>query len=286
MTSRPEDLEDLVKSLDSSSLRQRLSLFLRVLVIVVTLSLVKATIHWLELEFLTLNPLFTSAIGGAIFIIGFLLASILADYKESERMPSEMRVALEAIHDDMSSFAATHAPFDLRGLRLTLANTVRAFTRGLSDPADHGDLRPTLRHIDKLSSFIASAEQAGIPANYVVRLRASQDQIRRSVLRTYHIQKTQFVPSIHILVYSLVASIIFLMLFLKTEGSPESALLFGFVAYMFIYALHLIQLLEKPFRKGEDTLDDVSLFLLRDFDDKVCATLAETPLATAARHEP
>jgi hypothetical protein len=34
------------------------------------------------LKFLQLNALLTSGIGGAIFIIGFLLSGILADYKE------------------------------------------------------------------------------------------------------------------------------------------------------------------------------------------------------------
>ena len=79
------------------------------------------------------------------------------------------------------------------------------------------------------------------------------------------------------------ASVIFLLLFLETEGSPESALMFGFVSYMFVYALYLIKLLEKPFRKGHDTLDDVSLFLLREFDMKIselCTHLPESARST------
>jgi hypothetical protein len=272
----PSDrLEDSVDSLDSADWRRRMSLFLRVVGIVVGLSLLKAVIHWLGLEFLTLNPLFTSAIGGAIFIIGFLLSSILADYKESERLPSELRVALEGIHDDITCFAATHSAYPLSGVRVVLVNVVRSFTRDLTDDEDHGDLRPTLRHIDRLSPIFGELEQLGMPANFIVRLRAAQDTLRRGVFRIYHIQRTQFVPSIHILVYSLVASIVFLLLFLQTEGSPESALMFGFVSYMFTYALHLIRLLEKPFRKGKDTLDDVSLFLLREFDDKLTAAMAD-----------
>jgi hypothetical protein len=262
-------LEVQPESLDTLSLRRRMSLCISVIAIVAMLSIVKAGIHWLGWEFLTLNPLFTSAIGGAIFIIGFLLSSILSDYKESERLPSEIRVALEAIHDDITCFAATRKEFDPRETRLVLANIGRTLRRGLGNEVDHGDMRPALRHIDALSPLFGTLEQQGMPANFVVRLRAAQDALRRSVFRIYHIQKTQFVPSIHILVYSLVASIIFLMLFLKTEGSPESALMFGFVSYMFIYALHLIQMLEKPFRKGSDTLDDVSLFLLREFDEKL-----------------
>lgn len=271
MSATTPALEAGPQSLDTLSLRRRLQLFLSVLGIVALLSVLKAFMNWMEWEFLALNPLFTSAIGGAIFIIGFLLSSILSDYKESERLPSEIRVALEAIHDDLTCFAASCKGYDLNHARCILANIGRSLQRGLQDDVDHGDLRPTLKYIDSLSPLFGQLEQQGMPANFVVRLRASQDTLRRSVFRIYHIQKTQFVPSIHILVYSLVASIIGLLLFLKTEGSPESALMFGFVSYMFVYALHVIRMLEKPFRKGSDTLDDVSLFLLREFDEKVVA---------------
>jgi hypothetical protein len=59
-----------------------------------------------------------------------------------------------------------------------------------------------------------------------------------------------------------------MLLFLKTEGSPESALMFGFICYLFVYALYLIQLLEQPFQKGHNTFDDVSLFLLTEFAER------------------
>jgi len=51
---------------------------------------------------------------------------------------------------------------------------------------------------------------------------------------------------------------------------------------MFIYALYLIETLEQPFRKGHDSLDDVSLFLLREFADKLALYDAADP-ATLAR---
>ena len=56
--------------------------------------------------------------------------------------------------------------------------------------------------------------------------------------------------------------------FLRTEDAVES-LIFGLVTYIFVYALYLIETLEQPFRKGQGSLDDVSLFLLREFADKL-----------------
>ncbi len=130
-------------------------------------------------------------------------------------------------------------------------------------------MQPVLSHVDALSENFAQMEAQGAPANYIVRLRAEQSIVRRLIFRVSHIQKIQFVPSVHVLVQSLVFAIVSLLLFLKTEGSPESALIFGALSYMFIYSLYLVNTLEQPFRKGRQSLDDVSLFLLRDFEEKL-----------------
>jgi hypothetical protein len=250
---------------------KKFKLFFVVLAVVGLLSVLKGGVHWFGLEFLTLNTLLTSGIAGAIFILGFLLSSVLADYKEAERVPSELRVALEAIYSDVASFASTNEKVDFRACRDTLLKIVDSLRDGLGHAGDHSNLRPVLDQIDRLSGFFADLDQLGVPANYIVRLRTAQDSLRRGVLRIYYIQKVQFVPSVHVLVYTLVASIILLLLFVKTEGSPESALMFGFICYLFVYALYLIRLLGQPFLKGHNTFDDVSLFLLTEFSEKVDA---------------
>jgi hypothetical protein len=260
------------RSSDAASqtrLTRKFRVFYVVAAIVLLLSILKAGVHWFGLEFLTLNALLTSGIAGAIFVLGFLLSSVLSDYKEAERIPAEIRVALDAIHGDVSSFAASNEKVNVSACRTMLKNIVHLIRVGLSDAHDHINLRPALDQVEGLNRMFIELEQLGFPANYIVRLRTAQDSLRRAVSRIYHIQKIQFVPSVHILAQSLVVSIVSMLLFLKTEGSPESALMFGFICYLFVYALYLIQLLEQPFRKGHNTLDDVSLFLLSEFAEQL-----------------
>lgn len=113
-------------------------------------------------------------------------------------------------------------------------------------------------------------------ANFVVRLRTTQDVIRRAVLRIYHIQRVEFVPSVHVLVQTLVLSIVAMLLFLKTEGDPASAIMFGFITYMFVYALYLVRLLEQPFAKGHGSVDDVSFFLMDELEAKLREAIAHS----------
>lgn len=248
---------------------RKLKLFLLVIGIVVALSAIKTIIHWMQLEFIAVSSLLTSAIGGAIFIIGFLLSGVLSDYKESERLPADIRVSLEAIYDDVTSFASKTKEFDVETAKDILAQFMVTLETGLGHDGDHAELRPVIAEIDRLTPIFAELDALGMPANFIVRLRNEQNQLRRCIFRIYQIQRTQFVPSVYILVRTLVAAVVVLLLFLETEGSVGTALMFGFISYMFVYALYLIQTLEKPFHKDHNSMDDVSLFLLREFRDKM-----------------
>lgn len=191
----------------------------------------------------------------------------MADYKEAERIPAEVRTAMEAINGDLTCFAEMKPEFDLGECRRILVHIIDLLKSGLGHANGHTNIPPVLGEIDRLTPILGSLEDMGMASNFIVRLRTAQDTLRRNILRIYHIQKVQFVPSVHILVQTLVLAIVLMMLFLKTEGAPESAIMFGFISYMFVYALYLVRLLEQPFAKEHASFDDVSLFLLNEFED-------------------
>lgn len=120
------------RPLSSIPLRRQFRMFFSVIAVVVVLSAVKFAIHLYGLEFLTLNALFSSAIAAAVFIIGFLLSSVLSDYKEAERIPSDLRVALEAIRDDATSFAESNPAFSARGTLTVLRGIVTSLRESRS----------------------------------------------------------------------------------------------------------------------------------------------------------
>ena len=46
------------------------------------------------------SGLFTSVVGGAIFLIAFMLSGTVSDYKESEKLPAELSAAIENLYDE------------------------------------------------------------------------------------------------------------------------------------------------------------------------------------------
>ena len=251
------------------SLTRRFHLLWKVVPIVLVLVVLKIGVHALKFEFITIDGLVPSLVAGAIFLIGFLLSHVMAHYKEAERMPGDLRAALEAIHDDVASFARTTPGVDLAGMRKALTDIVRDLQAGLGLEGHHNDLLRAEAQVDALSPLFVRLEAQGMSGRYIARMRGAQDNLRRDVFRIAYIQKMQSVPSVHVLVETLVFACLALILFLKTSGSYEAFIILGFVSYLFIFALRLIQHLEEPFRTGEDTVDDVSLFLLRDFVTKL-----------------
>jgi len=111
-----------------------------------------------------------------------------------------------------------------------------------------------------------SWENTDVPANYIVRLRQEQAGLRKSLLRVYHIQREEFLPSAPAMIFSIVVVIIVLILFTNIGGLAESLVTLGFLSFFFLYLLGLLNVINKPFKVGrERSDDDVSLFLLHEF---------------------
>lgn len=270
-------------------LRARLRLFLNVMLIVAVLILAKTGAHRFHLEFLPLDSLFPSVVAGTIFIVGFLLTGMLPDYKEAEHLPARIRIALEALHEHAIAFQRQVPTFDVAGLRARLRNIVLAIRTSLGPEGHHSHLETAIAEANRLYPYLEDFDRLGIPSNLLVRLHAEMDALKECLFRIHHIQKTEFVPSARVLIQTLVAAILFLLLCLRTDGSYAATITFGFVSYLFVYAMHLIAVFEQPFRSGDHSADKVSLFLLTDFLAGLDAVEAKNQTAgrvEKGEHEP
>jgi hypothetical protein len=105
-----------------------------------------------------------------------------------------------------------------------------------------------------------------VPANYIVRLRAEQAALRKSVLRVYHLQREEFLPSAYAMIVAFVSLILLLLMVTNFDGLVESLVTVGFMSFFFLALLRLLNVISTPFKVGtERTDDDVSLFLLHEF---------------------
>ncbi len=140
---------------------------------------------------------------------------------------------------------------------------------------DLGDDRSTeaLDAIDALNPSFLEFDRIGVPATYTSRLRAEQGALRRSVLRVYHVQRTEFLPSAYLLIQAIVVIIITVLAFMEIEPTYEAVIILAFISFFFISLLWLLRIMDRPFHVEELTDDDVSLFLLRSFLERLNRSL-------------
>ena len=150
----------------------------------------------------------------------------------------------------------------------TLVRIVKAFHQDLKDPRSTA----TLDAIDELNASFLEMDRIGVPATYTSRLRGEQGA-SSSVLRVYHVQRTEFLPSAYLLIQSIVAIIITVLAFMEIEPTYEAVIILGFISFFFISLLRLLHLMDRPFHVEERTKDDVSLFLLRRFVERLDRSL-------------
>ena len=76
---------------------QKWHLTFKVFPVVLLIIILKLLAHQFNLEFISLNPLFSGIVTANIFLLGFLIAGVLSDYKESENSPGSWHPVLKQL---------------------------------------------------------------------------------------------------------------------------------------------------------------------------------------------
>ena len=212
----------------------------------------KYVLHILGFEPVEQSSLHNGVISSVTFVIGFLLSATIADYKESERMPSEFAAQVENMYDDAASIYQNYPTFDIEGFRSQMYKIATGFTK---------DAR---RRSYGLLPYFAEMEKGGVPANFIVKLKQQQMALLRSRHRVNYIQRIKFIPSATILARSIVIVLIALLLVTDINPFYGGLVMIGLISFILIYMLILIRVISTPFHKAGRTQDDVSLFLIKD----------------------
>jgi hypothetical protein len=231
-------------------------------VIVAILVAIRALLWAAGVEGMSLSPLTSSIVAGGVFVMGLVVAGTLSDYKDAERAPADLAAGLYAILRESESMGTVWGTPDLNRLRhrlVTIVATLRA-------DINAGNTRTCQAAVEGLSESFLELENTDVPANYIVRLRQEQAGLRKALLRVYHLQREEFLPSAKAMIVSLVVIILGVVMFTNIDGLGSSLVTMAFLSFFFLYLLRLLDVINTPFKVGrERTDDDVSLFLLTEF---------------------
>ena len=230
---------------------QKWSIGLKTLPLVILVALLKFLSHRFGYEVMELNALFTSLVAGTIFLIGFLISGVLSDYKESEKIPSELAASLRTLYDDTFTISriktADTAYQFIEFQRSFLHSLVSWFYRTERTKA-------MLGKISSMNNFFVEFEKEGIQANYIIKMKNEQNSLRKMILRIDTIRATDFVGSAYAIVEAMGFLTVLGLIIINIEPFYASLFLTLLITFLISYMVLLIKDLDNPFDysvKGE-----------------------------------
>lgn len=211
-----------------------------------------------------LNALFSSLIAGTIFLIGFLITGVLSDYKESEKLPSEIAASLQNLFDDSYTVFKTknsHTAKEFIDFQSDLIESVKKWFYKKERT------KSILCSISSMNSFFIDFDKEGVQANYIIKMKNEQNNLRKLILRIDTIRDTGFIAS----AYTIVEVIGFLtavgLIIIKIEPFYASLFLTLLITFLIFYMLFLIKDLDNPFdyNHNGETGTEISLKPIHDF---------------------
>ena len=251
---------------------QKWSVTVKVMPVIILVAVLKFISHHFGWEIMDLNALFTSLVAGTIFLIGFLLTGVLSDYKESEKIPSELASLLKALWDDTYTIAQSRNVAAARHFM----DFQKDFIQFLLDWFYRKERTASLlNQISRMNQFIMELDQEGVPAPYLVKMKNDQNSIRKMVMRIDTIRDTSFISSAYAIVEAMGFLVAFGLIIMKIEPFYASLFFTLLVTFLIAYMVFLIKDLDNPFdysQRGESGTE-ISLKPLRDYQ----ATLKDAP---------
>ena len=208
-----------------------------------------------------------------VFLIGFLLAGTMADYKEAERLPAEIATTLETLEEIFVLASTSRPALSLPALRREVHMLTEAILDWMYRRRSTAMVFAALTHFND-SICMLEREGAG---PYASRAVPQLLALRRNVSRIDVIVRTGFLPAAYALLEVLAAMIILVVLVARFNNTMSEILLVTVVSLINVYMLRLIRDIDNPFDYGEDGTQrgsaEVSLFPLQEYRERLAARL-------------
>jgi len=211
----------------------------------------------------------------AALIIGFMLAGVIGDYKESEKLPGELAATLETFDDAIVAGSRASGRFDPRPFRERYGAATGTIVEWFMN---RGTVASCFEALRGLNALVADLERAGLGAVFVARCMAEQHNLRNLVTRIDVIRRTKFIPAGYALVQMFVITTMVLLIFSGFRNWQVQFLIIGTLSLIYLYLLRIIRDLDDPFEYAggyvEEGSADVSPHPVLDYQARLKADLA------------
>lgn len=203
-------------------------------------------------------------ITGGIFLIGFMLAGTMSDYKESEKLPGELSCILESIEDAIALSYKFKGSFDWSAQKKQLHEVTTTIIDWFTKRSSTDDVLDKISSITEIALVLETAGTGPISS----KVMGEQHNLRKAFSRVNVIRKTNFLSTGYALLEVLAVVIICLLMIGKFDSELVRIIIVCFITQIFVYMLRLIKDVDEPFEYSPDGMvgaADVDLFPLFEY---------------------
>jgi len=234
--------------------------------ITISLLMVRLVFDYLNFDILAVTNLITAFIGGAIFTIAIIFAGTLTDYKESEKIPSEIATSIRSFYSDLDLVRVQDKTL-VQQMKENTASLLRSINTNFRNNTWSMDEMDSA--VDTLNADIGRLVDLNVPPNFIIKLKTEMTNIDRISHRVKTIAETSFIPAAYAISELAAAGVIILLFFVKLDPFYEGLVLFTVLCMLLTALLLLIRDMDNPFEVGKKTYADIDLFLLWDLEKKL-----------------
>ncbi len=198
-------------------------------------------------------------------IAGFMLAGVLSDYKESEKIPAEIATTLETIGDTVRTVIALNQQANVKDFEPKF----RALVTTVDDWfARRVGIDQCYARLDEFRCVVETMHVAA-GVNYTIRGLGEMHNLRRLITRVDVISRTSFLPVGYALMDLLVGTTLGLLLISSYTTPMAEYFLISLFSLIYIYLVRLIRDVDSPFDYSASTnvagSAEVDPYPLRDY---------------------
>ncbi len=259
-----------------TALFQKHHLTLRIIPWIILIAGIKCVLIEVGWQPMALSGLLTAAVSADVFLLGFLIAGSLPEYKEAERLPGEVAASIDALTDECLILEQTKPDQRASSVCLEqLLSLVAAIKRSFYKEASTGEVMQEIRNLN--TSF--AAFEPLTQANFIVRLKQEQQNIRRLMLRIRTIREVAFVSTGYA-IGEVFTGFVICMLLLTVMSDRFTGLFFTVgLSFLLLYMIGLVKDLDNPFHyhKGASDQDEVDLAPFEAVERKIVSVKPPVP---------
>ena len=229
---------------------------IKAMAVAAVLAGVKFGLHALNLEFIRIDPLISALISGVIFTIAILLAGVMSDFKESEKIPGELAATIKALHKDFELLEFTakkETDSALSHLNNLISVIINQFESNKWKQSEIGEI------IEKIDNEIREMAAKNLAPPYVIKMRNELNNIEKISNRVDTIEETDFLPAAYALSQMAVTFVFLILLFSIVDPYVIGMVLIFTVTFLITGILVLIKDMDNPFETGGIGSADVDL---------------------------